>query len=448
MSTAATATRHTDVESLLAGLLDEARRVVDLLRISSLSSTDVATAMRKFSQLRGVTDFADAALRSRARVLQPPPPPPGPGPQPEPPPAVDVETDVSLEGLNEASGLSTREGNQLERQSVVLEHLVSLSDALQAGTITTSHIRMLARFSHTINPELWDALVTVEDEILAAAMKMGPVRFLRFLNQLLVRLAAAAGLDALRDLHGVISAYTWIDPDTGLGKLVATLDPRSQAEISRMLGQRAAVLRHHDRALNRDQSTGLALVALLTGNDLGPTTTGAVSILIDHETLINGTHPNTICEHSNGSLISVDAAQEIACTATLTPILRDRWGVVLDLGRERRSTSSAQRRAIEAMYATCFMTGCEVAVTDCQIHHIVHWKDGGPTDLENLAPICQQHHHVVHTGGAKMSMDAQRTITVTTAIGEVSFHTPDRQPHRTRQGSTSDEDTHLVGSGS
>jgi hypothetical protein len=117
---------------------------------------------------------------------------------------------------------------------------------------------MLARFSHTINPELWDALVTVEDEILAAAMRMGPVRFLRFLNQLLVRLAAAAGLDALRDLHGVISAYTWIDPDTGLGKLVATLDPSSQAEISRVLGQRAAVLRHHDRALNRDQSTGLA----------------------------------------------------------------------------------------------------------------------------------------------------------------------------------------------
>jgi hypothetical protein len=166
----------------------------------------------------------------------------------------------------------------------------------------------------------------------------------------------------------------------------------------------------------------------------------AVSILIDHETLINGAHPDTICEHSNGSLIPVDVAREIACTAALIPILRDRWGVVLDLGRERRSTSIAQRRAIEAMYATCFMTSCEVSVTDCHIHHIDHWKNGGRTDLDNLAPICKQHHNLIHNTRAKMTIDAQRTITVTPVIGTTTYHTPDRQPHRCRRTPESGEE--------
>jgi len=439
MTVTAEAPSVTQVEELLSDLTADARRVIDLLEIPTLSSTCVAAGARELSHLRSLVDSADAALRSRARILQPPPPPPGPGPQPEPAAAVDIETDVSIEGLNRASGISTREGNQLERQSLVLERFTTLAVALHDGKISTSHIRVLARLSHTINPDLWDGLVAAEDEILTTALSMGPVRFSRFLNQLLVRLAAATGLDALRDLQGVVSASTWIDPDTGLGKLIATVDPTTQTEIARVLGERAASLRHHDRSLTRDQSTGLALVAILTGNDVGPLSAGAVSILIDHETLVNGAHPNTICEHTNGSLISVDAAQEIACTAMLTPILRDRWGVVLDLGRERRSTSVAQRRALEAMYATCFMTGCEVAVTDCQVHHVVHWKEGGSTDLNNLVPICQQHHHLIHTTRAKMSIDAQRRITVISSLGEISFHTPDRQPHRNRQPSEPDD---------
>ena len=29
-------------------------------------------------------------------------------------------------------------------------------------------------------------------------------------------------------------------------------------------------------------------------------------------------------------------------------------------------------------------------------HHLVHWADGGPTDLENATLMCQRHHTVVH----------------------------------------------------
>jgi hypothetical protein len=443
--TVVTAATAVDTDTLMTRLVSEARATFDSLAIHSLPSLGVASAMRELRHLRSVVDAADAALRSRARVLQPPPPPPGSRPQPHDRAPIDLDADVSSRGLEELSGLTTREGNERERHSKVLEHLPTFAPALSAGRIATSHIKVLARMSHTIHPDLWTALPAVESEMLGAALSMGPVRFSRYMTQLLVRLAAEAGVDPQRDLAGLITASTWIDPDTGLGRLVATLDPTTQAHIAELLGRRAAALRHHNRDLTRDQSTGQALVALLTQEQSGRAAPPSVSILIDHDTLVNGRHPTTICEHANGSLIPVDVAREIACTATLTPILRDRWGVVLDLGHERRSSSAAQRRAIEAMYATCFLTNCDTAVTDCHIHHLVHWEDGGPTDLDNLIPVCQQHHRLIHSTQAHLSIDAHRTITMMTALGEVSTHTPDRQPHRRqrREPSPDGEDAQI-----
>ena len=29
-------------------------------------------------------------------------------------------------------------------------------------------------------------------------------------------------------------------------------------------------------------------------------------------------------------------------------------------------------------------------------HHVLHWADGGPSDLDNAALLCQRHHTVVH----------------------------------------------------
>ncbi len=38
-------------------------------------------------------------------------------------------------------------------------------------------------------------------------------------------------------------------------------------------------------------------------------------------------------------------------------------------------------------------------------HHIKHWADGGPTDLENLVTLCRTHHRYVHEDGWRISGD-------------------------------------------
>jgi hypothetical protein len=41
-----------------------------------------------------------------------------------------------------------------------------------------------------------------------------------------------------------------------------------------------------------------------------------------------------------------------------------------------------------------------------EAHHVVHWIDGGPTDLDNLVLLCWHHHHSIHEGGYSIALSA------------------------------------------
>ena len=42
------------------------------------------------------------------------------------------------------------------------------------------------------------------------------------------------------------------------------------------------------------------------------------------------------------------------------------------------------------------MKGCRRRLAQCAAHHVKHWADGGPTDVDNLVLLCHQHHHDHH----------------------------------------------------
>ncbi len=50
------------------------------------------------------------------------------------------------------------------------------------------------------------------------------------------------------------------------------------------------------------------------------------------------------------------------------------------------------------MHRTCAAPDCPVRFGDCDIHHLKEWNQGGPTNLENLIPLCSKHHHLIHEG--------------------------------------------------
>jgi hypothetical protein len=102
-----------------------------------------------------------------------------------------------------------------------------------------------------------------------------------------------------------------------------------------------------------------------------------------------------------------------AVLATLPPVLGGAPSRPLDVGRATRVVTPAQRQALAVRDGGCVFPGCSRPLAWCEGHHVWHWLDGGPTDLDNLALVCRAHHRAVHEGGWRLirGPDGQYTAT-------------------------------------
>jgi 5-methylcytosine-specific restriction protein A len=105
-----------------------------------------------------------------------------------------------------------------------------------------------------------------------------------------------------------------------------------------------------------------------------------------------------------GGYSSAAQLRRILCDSCVTPTVLGGDGVPLDLGRTRRTASPAQRAALAARDGGCAHPGCAKTPSWCSAHHVIHWVDGGPTDLDNLVFLCLQHHIMVHQSGWTIMM--------------------------------------------
>ena len=97
-----------------------------------------------------------------------------------------------------------------------------------------------------------------------------------------------------------------------------------------------------------------------------------------------------------GALIAPETVRRLACDATVIPAVLGGTGEVLDLGRATRLASAGQLTALWWRDRGCSFPGCTTPAHWCDAHHLVHWADGGASDLANLALLCGRHHSVVH----------------------------------------------------
>jgi hypothetical protein len=100
----------------------------------------------------------------------------------------------------------------------------------------------------------------------------------------------------------------------------------------------------------------------------------------------------------DGTWVRGEDARRLACDADVARVLTTGRSRVLDLGASTRTPSDAQRRALGTLYDTCAFPECDRPFRWCELHHIIHWIDDGPTDVENLIPLCSRHHHLHHNG--------------------------------------------------
>ena len=108
--------------------------------------------------------------------------------------------------------------------------------------------------------------------------------------------------------------------------------------------------------------------------------------------------------------IHPETARRIACDAVrtvvtvATPADASVWtastsAVPLSVGRATRTIPAHIRTALHLRDQGCRFPGCDRPPAWTDGHHIVHWSDGGPTELENLVSLCRRHHRAVHEQG-------------------------------------------------
>jgi hypothetical protein len=129
-----------------------------------------------------------------------------------------------------------------------------------------------------------------------------------------------------------------------------------------------------------------------------------------------------------GPLLSESERQYLTCDATCE-VWFQRNGEVIGAGRATRVISRRLRRALEHRHSTCAVPGCG-ATRGLHAHHIVHWEDGGPTELVNLVLVCPYHHRLHHRGVITITGPADDLIVTDSSGRQLSAASLARAPNR------------------
>jgi hypothetical protein len=303
-----------------------------------------------------------------------------------------------------------------------LEHMPATRRALQAGEVSLSAARILARVRQ-VDPDAFDQ---DEAQLVEAARvhSMGDLRRVTaYWCQRVDHERLAEGHDARRarrTLHASVSFLGMVrvdgdlDPEAGetlLTALGAVLDAEARAgdpDDRRTPAQRRAdalgeICRQWLDAGDRPQVAGERPHVSLTADvgALRDAPSGAVGVMSELG------HVGPVPSH---------LARQLACDASVMRVLMAGDSEPLDVGRRTAVVSPAMRRAVIARDRHCRFPGCDRPPSWCDAHHVVHWADGGRTSVDNLLLLCRRHHRMVH---------ARRGFTLELVDGRPLFRRPD-----------------------
>lgn len=111
-----------------------------------------------------------------------------------------------------------------------------------------------------------------------------------------------------------------------------------------------------------------------------------------------------------GPVLSAEAARRLACDSRVQTVVEDPDGSTVGIGRAARTVPPWLARQVRHRDEGCRFPGCE-RTRWVHLHHLVHWADGGTTDLDNLVTLCGHHHRLVHEGGWRVAGHPHRQLT-------------------------------------
>jgi len=395
-----------------------------------LGAADVACAdpaacavlLGEVRQVRGWLDATEARVTSRLNEL-----------------SAALGTAPAADVHVRAGGVSAGEGRRKERRADTLAQVPVFAEALSAGQVGTEHVDALAAAVAVLDHDTRTALFDRDLSLLGIAMHSTPEQFGRHVRSTIRTLELCAGVE--RNLQQRRDTYLTRrhNPATGMVEGRFALHPELASQIFTAVDREVAAMvtdgerrldpEYVNRTVNRNRLAAEALGTLVAGGHQQRRPLEAdITVIIDGRTLATGhLHPHSVCETGDGFDLPPSSVQRLFCAGSFTPIIVRSDGTVLDAGRTIRTANRAQRRALRAMYRTCAAPECDVPFHRCEIHHIHWYERGGPTNLDNLIPLCSRHHHLVHDLGWHLHLAPDRTLTITPPNGTPPSGTPPSQ---------------------
>ena len=364
-----------------------------------MNGDELAVLTSQIARLRGWCDSLQVRATRRQRAL-----------------AAEGRADDPRNTLAQHGCNSSRDAKAADDREAVCSLLPGFEDALATGAIAAGHVDAIANATRHLDQVLTAEFAACHRDLLADASRLGVDTFERSCRDLARHLAAraAAASDAaeLGRQRAASSVRRWVDRETGMRHTHLELDPVRDRALWAAIDSARATLRQRDgnRRTPWAQLEVDAVIAAIGGGDRGDRVP-EITVLVDHQTLLHGLHAAAICEADDATPVPVSTVRRLCCDAEILPVVLDGRGEALDVGMARRTASRPQRRALRAMHRTCAHPDCTVTFEACRIHHVVPWLRLGPTDIANLLPLCESHHHQVHEGGWGLTLGADRVAT-------------------------------------
>ena len=296
-------------------------------------------------------------------------------------------------------------GAAIERVTIArqVDQLPKTDAAFASGAVGYQHVAVMAKSAEHLGAA---AVRKEEGNLLKAAQTMDPGQFVGVAKSFEHKVDAEGALAEANRAYS--RRYLHIsEPRDGSIRLDGLLDAEGGATLKTALGALMKPSKNEDRSSGQRQADALVELSRrqLSGKGL-PDVAGQRPHLIIRASAdtVAGLPGAPAGQLESGGTIHAETVRRFACDSAITRIT-GRAELEHEISHASRTISASLRRKLEARDDRCVFEGCDMPGRWTDGHHLIHWADGGPTTLENLALLCRGHHIKVHEEGWRLKRD-------------------------------------------
>jgi hypothetical protein len=290
-----------------------------------------------------------------------------------------------------AVGMSTVAGQRYLGDAVETRYrLPRLWARVMAGEVPVWKARRIAQATLTLPP---DGAAYVDTHVAPVAHRCGVAALDRAVEDARARFdpdeVEARRAEAAETRHFDIHLHQAALTAAGLVHVEGTLDLADALALDAAISARAHALLADHPELPLDVRRAMAAGTL----------TEDASRDVQVYVHLDATSPDGLARVENTrSVATIEQVAEWCHTAGTKVTIRPVLDLNANLHTDGYRPTPLQREQVALIHPTCVFPRCTRPARACDIDHVIPYADGGPTETDNLAPLCRRHHRLkTHT---------------------------------------------------